>query len=280
MVEYVTCGEARVAYRVEGRGPGLVLVHGTGADGATNWGHLVGKLAQDWTVVRPDYSGSGETRDQGGALTVAGLAAQVRAAAEAAGAVPFDLVGFSLGAAVAITIAAEAPHLVRRLVLFGPFLSGANPRQQVEFRLWRELIGRDRATLARIILLTGFSPDYVAALGEEGIAQTLELILDGNDWDGMARQIELDLIVDVTTAARQIDRPTLVVGGTIDHIVSPAEARAVAAAIPGARYVEMAAGHLGLLERPEEVLSLLRDFLTGLPPRTPLGGRPPNPPSF
>ncbi|MFH3479100.1 alpha/beta fold hydrolase [Xanthobacter variabilis] len=124
----VELGGTRVAYRVEGEGPGLVLVHGTGGNAETNWGHLVQELARHWPVVRPDYSGSGETRDTGGELSAERLAAEVVAAAEAAGAVPFDLVGFSLGAAVATKIAADYPHLVHRVVLLGAFLDGAGPR--------------------------------------------------------------------------------------------------------------------------------------------------------
>lgn len=261
MIARIERDGASIAYRVEGTGPGLVLVHGTGADGETNWAALAPDLARDWTVVRPDYAGSGQTRDGGGPLTVAGLAAQVVAAAEAAGAVPFDLVGFSLGAAVAATIAAERPRLVRRLVLLGPLLSAADPRLQLEFRLWRELIGRDRATLAQVIVLTGFSPAFISQLGAEGLDDLIGLIRDGNDWEGMARQVDLDLVLDVTAVARRIACPTLVVGGRLDHMVPVEQARAAAAAIPGARYAEIDTGHLGLMERPAELLALLRGFL-------------------
>ncbi|MFD2233654.1 alpha/beta fold hydrolase [Phaeospirillum tilakii] len=263
MIARVERDGVSIAYRVDGRGPGLVLVHGTGADGETNWAALTPDLARDWTVVRPDYAGSGQTRDGGGPLTVAGLAAQVVAAAEAAGAVPFDLVGFSLGAAVAATIAADRPDLVRRLVLLGPLLSASDPRLQLEFRLWRDLIGRDRATLARLIVLTGFSPAFVSQLGAAGLDDLLGLIRDGNDWEGMARQVELDLVLDVTAAAARIVCPTLVVGQRLDHMVPAEQARAVAAAIPGARHAELDTGHLGLLERPGEVAALLRGFLRG-----------------
>ncbi|MEO0035593.1 MAG: hypothetical protein RLZZ501_1616 [Pseudomonadota bacterium] len=250
-----------VAYRVEGAGPGLVLVHGTGADGESNWAPMAAELARDWTVVRPDYAGSGQTRDGGGPLTVTDLAAQVVMAAEAAGLARFDLVGFSLGAAVAATIAADRPERVRRLGLLGPLLSASDPRLQLEFRLWRDLIDRDRATLARLIVLTGFSPAFVSQLGAAGLDALIGLIHDGNDWAGMARQVELDLILDVAAAARQIACPTLVVGQRLDHMVPVEQARAVAAAIPGARYAEIDTGHLGLLERPGEVVGLLRGFL-------------------
>lgn len=259
----VELGGTRVAYRVDGEGPGLVLVHGTGGNAETNWGHLVLDLAQDWTVVRPDYSGSGETRDNGGDLSVERLVAEVVAAAEAAGSVPFDLVGFSLGAAVATRIAADYPHLVRRVVLLGAFLDGANPRQRMQFGLWNDLIRSDRAAMARFILLTGFSPAYLNRLGLDAIRQATEAIVSGNDWEGMTRQVDLDLAIDVAEAARRIEKPVLVIGCTHDQMVPPDEARGVAAAIPGARYVEMPTGHLAALEQPDVFAALLRDFLLG-----------------
>jgi 3-oxoadipate enol-lactonase len=37
---------AKVAYRVEGKGPGLVLVHGTGGNGETNWTQVVNRLSE------------------------------------------------------------------------------------------------------------------------------------------------------------------------------------------------------------------------------------------
>lgn len=254
---------ATVAYRVDGEGPGLVLIHGTGGNSETNWGHLIPTLAQHWTVVRPDYSGSGDTGDDGGSLTVERLAAQVVAAAESAGAVPFDLIGFSLGTAVAMIIAADYPHLVRRVVLLGAFLSSADARQKMQFGLWNDLIRTDRRAMARFILLTGFSPAFLSSLGEQGIADSIEAIVTGNDWDGMARQVDLDLAVNVTEAARRIDKPVLVIGCTHDHMVPPAEARAVAAIIPRARYAELPTGHLAALEQPEAFIDLLDGFLRG-----------------
>jgi pimeloyl-ACP methyl ester carboxylesterase len=90
----VEVGAAKIAYRVDGAGPGLVLVHGTGGNSETNWNQLVGRLSESRTVVRPDYSGSGATIDDGTPLTVAALAAQVVAAAENAGATPSILSAF------------------------------------------------------------------------------------------------------------------------------------------------------------------------------------------
>lgn len=262
----VTVDEAEVAYQVEGAGTGLVLVHGTGGNAQTNWSALTGRLAERRTVVRPDYSGSGATTDTGGPLTVAQIAAQVVRAAEAAGAIPFDLVGFSLGAAVATFIAAEYAHLVRSVVLLAGFVSSDDTRQKMQFELWRDLIRTDRRAMARVILITGFSPAFLSRLDSGAIDAAVDEIVATNNWDGMARQVELDLSLDVRDQARRISAPALVIGCLHDHMVPSAHARELAALIAGSRYVEMATGHLAPLEQPDEFGSLLLDFLDSAPP--------------
>jgi pimeloyl-ACP methyl ester carboxylesterase len=252
---------AKVAYRVDGNGPGLVLVHGTGGNGETNWTRVVGRLSDHWTVVRPDYSGSGGTTDDGAPLTIDKLAAQVLAAARATGVVPFDLVGFSLGAAVATRIAADHPDQIRSVALLAGFASGDDPRLRVQFRLWRALIDRDHDALARLVLLTGFSPAFLSGLGDDAIEAAVQDMVAGNDWPGMARQVELDLLADVRADAARIGRPTLVIGCAQDHMVPAAHARELARIIPNAVYAELDSGHLAPLERPAELLDLLDSFL-------------------
>lgn len=257
----VDVGAARVAYRVDGVGPGLVLVHGTGGDSESNWGHLVEHLAPHWTVVRPDYAGSGSTLDNGDALTTTVLAAQVVAAAQAADAAPFHLVGFSLGAAVAAFIAAEYPTLVRSVVLLAGFTSCKDSRQRMQFELWRDLIRSDRRSMARLVLLTGFSPGFLSGLGDAAIDENIDAILRDNNWNGMARQVELDLTLDVSDHARQIARRVLVIGCTQDQMVPIAHARQLAQLIAGARYTEMETGHLAALEQPTRFIGLVSNFL-------------------
>ncbi|MBQ1097934.1 alpha/beta hydrolase [Streptomyces sp. b94] len=67
-------------------------------------------------------------------------------------------------------------------------------------------------------------------------------------------------------AYARITTPVLVVGFA-DDVLAPAYlGREVAAAVPGARYAELAdAGHLGFLERPAAFNTLLLDFLSTLP---------------
>lgn len=259
-VSVVDVEDARVAFHVDGTGPGLVLVHGTGGDAESNWAGVVAPLGVGRMVVRPNYSGSGQTTDDGAPLTVAGLAAQVVAAATAAGAVPFDLVGFSLGSAVATFIAAEYPHTVRSLVTLAGFVE-TDARQRLQFEIWRDLIDIDRSAMARLMLLSGLSPKYLNQLDPASLQALTTEVVAAVDWPGMRRQIDLDLTVDVRDQAQCVNVPTLIIGCEHDQMVPAAHARELAALIPTARYAEMDCGHLAVKENPDTFVDLVLDFL-------------------
>ncbi|WP_413740459.1 alpha/beta fold hydrolase [Sodalis sp. RH14] len=75
------------------------------------------------------------------------------------------------------------------------------------------------------------------------------------------RQVELDLVLDVSDRVGRITQPALVIGCTHDYMVPPAHGRALAAQIAGARYAELDGGHLAMLERPEEFTQRVTGFL-------------------
>ncbi|AUG99042.1 alpha/beta hydrolase [Prodigiosinella confusarubida] len=260
-MQQVNISGAQVSFHVSGKGPGLVLVHGTGADHETNWGHLIERFTDIRTVVCPDYAGSGKTQDDTAQLTIEYIAAQVVAAAQAAQVDSFDIVGFSLGASVAAYIAAEYPERVRSAILLAGFSSSKDSRIKLEFELWRDLIKTDRAALAKIILLTGFSPEFISSMSDEEIQENINLIVSENQWEGMARQVELDLNVDIISNVGKIIKPTLVIGCTHDHLVPVQHAVALAELIPSATYTEIPSGHLAVHECPDLLVNIIRDFI-------------------
>jgi pimeloyl-ACP methyl ester carboxylesterase len=253
-----TVADAAVHYEAEGSGPGLLLVHGTQGSGQTHWGHLVQAFRDVRTVIRPDYSGSGNTTDAGGALTERALAAQVAGVARAAADGPVDVVGFSLGAVVAAAAAALEPGLVRRLVLVAGWSHTGDARQRLMFQLWRDLERLDFALFYRMAVLNGFSPAFVEAMGEQGIA---EAVAAGSREPGLDRQIDLDLRVDIRDLLPGVTAPTLVVGLTQDQMVPGWGPLALHEGISGSRYTEIDSGHLVLFERPTELADLIRAFI-------------------
>ncbi|TDD20956.1 alpha/beta fold hydrolase [Nonomuraea diastatica] len=240
-----------VHYYRAGSGPGLVMVHGTGGDAVTNYTHLVPGLADVRTVVTPDYAGSGQTADPGGDLTLDLLAGQVAATFEG----PSDLVGFSLGAAVAAAVAAEHPELVRRLVLIAGWTHAGDSRLRLGLRTWARLAESDPESFAAYGPLMGFAPEFVSTVG-------VETIMAGEPPHGTLRQIELDLRIDLRDLLPKITAPTLVVGNTRDYLIPVEHARALHATLPGSEYAELDSGHVVLHERPAEITALIREFVT------------------
>src|SRR5947209_15501028 len=93
------------SYEVIGKGPELVLIPGTFADRRT-WSRVLGRLSARFRCLLLDPRGTNETPDPGTAFTADDLAADVASAMDAAGFERAHVVGHSLGASVAIILAA------------------------------------------------------------------------------------------------------------------------------------------------------------------------------
>lgn len=250
---------SQVHYEVDGAGPGLVLVHGTGGDAEKVFGNVVGHFSQDRTVVRPNLSGSGETTDDGSELTVELISDQVVAATRDAVEGPVDMLGFSLGAVAAAAVAATRPGLVRRLVLVGGWAHSDSPRDRYYFETWRKLFDADRELFKRFSALTGFSQAALDRFGHEGLAQSLA---DAWPPPGMGRQIDLGARLDIHPLLPRITVPTLVVGLGADNMIPMEGSRQLAAGIPGAELVELDdEGHMDWFADPTGLVKLTRDFL-------------------
>ncbi|MFI9406949.1 alpha/beta fold hydrolase [Nocardia sp. NPDC052316] len=256
---FTSTRDARVHYEVDGQGPGLVLVHGTGGDAEKVFGNVVGHFTANRTVVRPNLSGSGETSDSGAELTVDHLVDQVVAASRGAVDGPVDLLGFSLGAVVAAAAAATHPELVRSLILVGGWVHSAGPRDQYYFQTWAKLLETDRALFKRFSALTGFSAAALNRFGHEGLAAALA---DAWPPQGIGRQIDLGRRVDIRSLLPEIKAPTLVIGFADDQMIPIDGSRQLSAAIPGSRLVEIGGeGHMDWFADPARLIELTRDFI-------------------
>src|SRR5579871_5143557 len=86
---------------VRGFGPGLLLAHGGGGSVRTNFGSLIAPLAEHFTVIAPDYPGSGTTPRAKKPLQLDLLADQMVATALEEGVEQFSILGYSMGCSIA-----------------------------------------------------------------------------------------------------------------------------------------------------------------------------------
>ncbi|MEU1779064.1 alpha/beta hydrolase [Streptomyces abikoensis] len=252
--------DSPVHYATRGTGPGLLLVHATGTDSATNFGHMVDHFTAGRTVIMPDFAGSGATPLGERPLTLGLLADQVTAAADAVTDEPYDVMGFSLGAVVAAAAAAARPERIRRLVLVCPWTRDDDPRQRLLMDLWQRLPHLEERAYQEFTVLSVFSGPYLSALGPDGITAGTELIRAET---AVFRQMALAAGADLRDRLGRITAPTLVIGASQDHWFPVGHARETHRAIAGSRYAELDCGHMAVFERTTEVVALARDFLGG-----------------
>jgi pimeloyl-ACP methyl ester carboxylesterase len=117
-----------LAYRTEGEGPPLLLVHGGGEDKEMHR-HLVEAIAaRGFRVIAYDRRGTGgSTREHwpdGGVPQHADDAANLL---RTLGAAPATVIGFSSGGVVALGLAQRHPDVVERVIAWEPALATALP---------------------------------------------------------------------------------------------------------------------------------------------------------
>jgi pimeloyl-ACP methyl ester carboxylesterase len=242
--------------------PPLLLVHGSGASGAT-WSPVVAALADRHHVIRVDLPGCGQS-PPASSYAVPAQAASVAALLDDLGLRCVTVAGHSSGGYVAASLAEQRPDLVGALALIstGPSLDALLPVPLI----------------LRILLDPPFGPLIwplrSAAMIRTGIAATTSRPVDVPD-DAVAdlKRISYRTFRDVlrrnteylaerSMPARLVDLdvPVRVIFGAADPRWDPASARQYAA-VPTARIAMLpGVGHVPMLEAPEETGALLLDF--------------------
>ncbi len=109
-----------IAIARSGDGPrSMVLIHGVGTNRSI-WSRAIGTLERSRTVVAVDLPGFGDSPAPESGWRIEAVAAEIATALAGELDPPYDIVGSSLGGAVALALASSRPELVDRLVLCAP----------------------------------------------------------------------------------------------------------------------------------------------------------------
>lgn len=260
------------AIAVRGRGDTLVLVHGLATTRAI-WGHAAPRLAGTRRVVTLDVPGFGAARPAGRGFALDAVAARMRDDLRAAGvAGPYDLVGHSMGAAVALTLAARDPAAVRSLVLVSP--AGLRPLPSAAgaaLGLAAELyipVRRRAAPIAgwgwgRRLLMAGGVSDGAAL--PAGVVRELVGASRGARRIGPA--LAAVVCADLRETLRGLPLPVGALWGRGDRLIPPGGVHTVLAMRPDAACeVIDGAGHISMVEQPEAFVAALERLLRAIAP--------------
>jgi 3-oxoadipate enol-lactonase len=256
---HILIRKALLHYTVTGTGPQtIVFVHGLML-ASPSWHHQVAHLSQTHRVITFDLRGQAASQKTREGLDLDSLAEDTARLIEALAPEGAHVVGFSMGSFVAMRVAARNPGLVHTLTLIGP--SGEAEAPENRWR-YKALIGLVSVFGPRIAL----GPMMKILFGDSFLADPARTpVLD--HWRGYLRALPRSLARAAAASARRgaitgelaaISAPTLAISGSEDRPISPAHARRVADAIPGAVFLPVeGAGHAVMLERPDLVNAAL-----------------------
>jgi len=241
-----------IAYSASGPGDGAaVCIHGFGSDRSV-WSFNVPALVTERTVYALDLPGHGLSQP---ALESGGLdelVAIVNGFFAGLGLSHVQLVGHSLGGAIAIRLAADHPELVAALTLVAPAgIDAPGAGVSMNMRFFEEFLAMPTAEEAQRVLAalvakpSLINPDMAAGiwrhLTKPGVTETLTAIVDRalrrDLHDGALRETLLSLKL-----------PVEIIWGTEDAIIPIASTDGLPSSLPIHRVPD--AGHLVQMEKP------------------------------
>lgn len=238
----------------------VVLIHGTAAN-TSWWEPLAPHLSRARRVVAVDISGHGDSghRDEySTALWVAELAAVIRHACDGKA----ILIGHSMGGVLALHAAADAPDLIRGVVLVDSAVM-RHPRQSRTPSAARSAY-RSKAEALRAFRLLPDQPvadlTYSRYLAERSLTRRR----GGWEWKFDPRIFGCLAGVEIDSILRRVGCPIAMVRGNLSTVVDSSSAAHVARLIQrSVASIEIpAAYHHVMVDQPAALLEALDEVLT------------------
>jgi pimeloyl-ACP methyl ester carboxylesterase len=238
---FVEADGFRIRYAEAGEGAPLVHLHGAGGLRLSPAHDL---LARQFRVIAFEMPGFGQSPENTRTQTMPAMAATMALALDALGLDSCNLWGTSFGGKTALCLAAAFPERFDALVLESPAAirpPGGAPPQGTPEQMARALYGHPERMPAFPL------PDPAIATKTRAIV--MRLLSSGGDAETKAQML-------------RVAAPTLVLFGTLDHVIPPEMGRVYRELVPNCHLVLVYdAGHLIGAERPEAFADVVADFL-------------------
>ena len=223
----------RIAYRIQGAGPPLVLVMGYRLSSAAWPPAFVEALARKFTVVTLDNRGTGLSDKPVHGYAIANLARDIQGLLDELAISRVHMLGYSMGGAIAQDFVRQFPERVQTLMLCATMCGGirATYAKPSVTRVMREIDGLSPEQIARRIREVTYAPIYLQqhrALAEDQTRREIALPTPLHSAD---LQFQAFAEFDGSQALEEITCPTLVLTGDLDELIPPQNSAIMASRI-------------------------------------------------
>ena len=238
--------------------PVLVLSNSLGTD-LSMWDAQMPALTARFRVLRYDTRGHGASIVTPGPYTIGELGRDVLMLLDALKIRRAHFCGLSMGGMTGMWLGVHASDRIGRMVL-------ANTAPKIgTAEIWNQRIDNVRKggmeAIVDTLLERWFTAGY-RARAPEAVAR-MRAMLTTTPAEGYIACCAAVRDMDQRDAIAGIRHPTLVIAGTHDAVTPPAEGRATAERIRGARYVELNAAHISNVEAADRFTAEAVAFIAG-----------------
>jgi pimeloyl-ACP methyl ester carboxylesterase len=278
-LQHTTIHGHRVAYRMAGSGPPLVLIHGITSSSET-WSTVGPMLAREYTVVAPDLTGHGRSAKPRGDYSMGAFASGVRDLTVTLDIDQATIVGHSLGGGVAMQYAYQFPERTARLALVSS--GGLGPDVHAFLRA-ATLPGSELVipllAASRVLAAGRTAGRLLSRLGIQLGTDTVEIarghasLADAETRLAFVHTLRASIdprgqrvrATDRLYLATQL--PMLILWGARDRIIPVEHGRRAHEMVPTSRLVIFeSSGHFPHLDEPERFVTTIREWIDGTAP--------------
>lgn len=262
-----------IFYRIESKGPTVLLVHGFGEDGNV-WQNQVNYLKDKFRLIIPDLPGSGRS-EMIDDMSMEGLAEVLKAliiqecrqvsppGGDLEGACP--IIGHSMGGYIALAFAEKYPQLLTGLGLVHSSAFADSEEKKATRRKGIDFIKQNGAfEFLKTAIPNLFSPrskDEMPEKIDEFIQEQHNFLPEAlvSYYEAMMQR------PDRTNVLKNSSVPVLFIMGKYDNAI-PIEDGMKQCHLPEKSYIHVlrASGHMGMMEEPETSNKALEEFLLQL----------------
>ena len=247
-------------YGTEQQNPSIVFLNGM-TQTTRHWVTHGRDLKDDFHVVTYDARGQGRSDIPDEAPSLDDHVRDLTALLDHLEIDRAHLVGFSHGARIALSFAADVADRIDHLVLTS---ATATPtaRARLIVRAWGEILDSGGLEALAWASLSDIVGNRFLENNEAIIDNIIRASVDRNTEEGTRRLLEgLQQFDPLDDIARRVEAPTRVLAATDDPLVTPDGAAELAELCGGTHELVEDCGHTIPIERPDDFQRLVREFL-------------------
>ncbi|WP_461436638.1 alpha/beta fold hydrolase [Methanosphaera sp.] len=202
-------------FKIEGNGRPLVFIHGL-SDSLLYWEFLASHLKRNYQIIRMDLRGHGESYLGNDEVNIDLYVSDLKNLLDDLNLDKVDLIGFSLGGAVALDFSLKYPENVSSLVLMSSFSKSDEYLTNI-FTQFKNALKNSFEDFYDLILPMVLCPEVIDD-NREALDQIREFASKTANTDAYIKAVDACMEFDVDDSLSKIEVPTLVMSGKYDEI--------------------------------------------------------------